>query len=362
MRSRLIQVDEGAQDLGGRYGRGMPVLFGRHEEFAAHQTGRWHPERAERLEAVFAGVEGSPAAQVTVPFEPRRATPEELEIVHDPSYIERIEDHCLSGGGHLDQDTVAVAASFDAALRAAGAGLDAVERLREGEGDVAFLAVRPPGHHALGARAMGFCLFNNVAVTAGSIAARGERVMVLDWDAHHGNGTQEIFFERSDVLYVSLHQFPFYPGTGSLGEVGVGEGLGATVNLPFPAGTQGDAYRLAFDELVAPLAEEFAPDWLLISAGFDAHRADPLTDLGLTAGDFADLTSRALQFVPRGRLVAFLEGGYDLASLALCVGACVATLGGIDYRPEAASRGETTPHTREVIATAGRYHRAAFAR
>ena len=284
------------------------MLFGRHEEFAAHATGQWHPERAERLEAVFAGVECSPAAEVTVSFEPRRATPAELEIVHDPSYIERIEDHCLSGGGHLDQDTVAVPASFDAALRAAGAGLDAVERLRRGEGDFAFLAVRPPGHHALGARAMGFCLFNNVAVTAGSIAASGERVMVLDWDAHHGNGTQEIFFERPDVLYVSLHQFPFYPGTGSLNEVGVGAGMGATVNLPFPAGTQGDAYRLAFDELVAPLAEEFAPEWLLISAGFDAHRADPLTDLGLTAGDFADLTARACNSCRAADLSLFSKG------------------------------------------------------
>ena len=345
-----------------RYGRGMVVLFGRHEEFAAHATGRWHPERAERLEAVFAGVEGSPAAAVIVPFQPRRATRGELEIVHDPSYIERIEDHCLSGGGHLDEDTVAVPASFDAALRAAGAGLDAVERLRNGEGDGAFLAVRPPGHHALGARAMGFCLFNNVAVTAALIAAQGERVMVLDWDAHHGNGTQELFYERSDVLYVSLHQFPFYPGTGSLSETGTGPGKGATVNMPFPAGTGGDAYRLAFDDVVAPLAEEFAPGWLLISAGFDAHRADPLTDLGLTAGDFADLTARAVRLVPRGRLVAFLEGGYDLTSLAASVGACVAALGGVDYRPEPASDGEITEHVREVITTAGRYHRAAFAR
>ena len=345
-----------------RYGRGMAVLLGRHEEFAAHETGSWHPERAERLEAVFAGVADSPAAELVAPFEPRRATRSELEVVHDPLYIERIEDHCLSGGGHLDADTVAMPASFDAALRAAGAGLDAVERLRNGEGDVAFLAVRPPGHHALGARAMGFCLFNNVAVTAASLASRGERVMVLDWDAHHGNGTQEIFYERSDILYVSLHQFPFYPGTGSLSEIGTGLGTGATVNLPFPAGTTGDTYRLAFDDVVAPLAEEFAPTWLLISAGFDAHRADPLTDLGLTAGDFADLTSRAVSLVPKGRLVAFLEGGYDLRSLAFCVGACVSALGGLDYRPEPASRGEISEQAREVVATAGRYHRAGLAR
>jgi len=209
---------------------------------------------------------------------------------------------------------------------------------------------------------MGFCLFNNVAVTAGALAAQGERVMVLDWDAHHGNGTQDIFYEQADVLYVSLHQFPFYPGTGSLSETGSGPGRGATVNLPFPAGTSGDTYRLAFDELVVPLAEEFAPSWLLISAGFDAHRADPLTDLGLSAGDFADLTLRVMRLVPHGRLVAFLEGGYDLRSLAACVGACVAALGGVDYRPEPASRDWITDANRQVIATAGRYHRAALSR
>jgi acetoin utilization deacetylase AcuC-like enzyme len=340
----------------------MVVLLGRHEEFAAHATGHWHPERAERLAAVLAGVDDSPAAEVAVAFQPRRATRQELRIVHDPSYIEQIEGHCLKGGGHLDQDTVAVPASFDAALRAAGAGLDAVERLRNGEGDSAFLAVRPPGHHALGSRAMGFCLFNNVAVAAATIAEQGERVMVLDWDAHHGNGTQDIFYDRAEVLFVSLHQFPFYPGTGSLSETGAGAGKGATVNLPFPAGTTGDAYRLAFDEVVTPLAEEFSPDWLLISAGFDAHRADPLTDLGLSAGDFADLTSKAVRLVPRGRLVAFLEGGYDLKSLSVSVGACVGALGGVDYRPEPASQGEITEAAREVVSTAGRYHRAALPR
>ncbi len=205
---------------------------------------------------------------------------------------------------------------------------------------------------------MGFCLFNNVAVTAAMLAGQGERVMVLDWDAHHGNGTQDIFYDRAEVLYVSLHQFPFYPGTGSLSETGAGPGKGATVNLPFPAGTTGDAYRLAFDEVLTPLAEEFAPSWLLISAGFDAHRADPLTDLGLSAGDFADLTAKAVRLVPPGRLIAFLEGGYDLRSLSICVGACVAALGGVDYRPEPASQGEISEVAREVVATAVRYHRA----
>lgn len=340
----------------------MVVLLGRHEEFSAHETGSWHPERAARLEAVLGGIADSPAADMVVPFEPRRATHDELAVVHERSYIEQIEEHCLGGGGQLDEDTVAAPSSFDAALRAAGAGIDASERLRRGEADSAFLAVRPPGHHALPARAMGFCLFNNVAVTAGQLVARGERVMVLDWDAHHGNGTQEIFYESSEVLYVSLHQFPFYPGTGSVSETGSGAGQGMTVNVPLPRGTAGDAYRLAFDEVIEPAAVEFAPTWLLVSAGFDAHKADPLTDLGLSAGDFADLTSRAVAMVARARLIVFLEGGYNLGPLAMSVGACVAALAGLDYRPEAASSGEITEDVRDVIATVGRLHKAAFSR
>src|SRR5271165_365956 len=227
----------------------MTVLIGTHEQFVEHDTVRWHPERSARLAAVMAGVAGSGIGGSAVPFGPRPATREELVRVHEPRLVEAIEAFCQAGGGDLDPDTVASPGSFDAALRAAGAGIDAADRLRAGEGDAAFLAVRPPGHHALSDRVMGFCLFNNVAVTAGLLAASGERVMVLDWDAHHGNGTQALFYERPDVFYVSLHQYPFYPGTGSISEVGAGPGKGATVNLPFPAGTGGDTYRFAFDEV-----------------------------------------------------------------------------------------------------------------
>ena len=186
---------------------------------------------------------------------------------------------------------------------------------------------------------MGFCLLNNVAVTAAALAARGERVLIVDWDAHHGNGTQDCFYADPRVLYVSMHEFPLYPGTGRLEETGTGAGEGSTVNLPFPAGTTGDAYLAAVDELVVPITEAFAPTWLLVSAGFDAHRADPLTGLGLAAGDYADLTRRLLPLVARGRVVAFLEGGYDLEALALSAGACVAALAGGDYRPEPATGG-----------------------
>ncbi|MHB1988481.1 MAG: histone deacetylase family protein [Acidimicrobiales bacterium] len=315
----------------------MTILLGRHDAFAEHETGPSHPERAARLRAVLAGVAGAAVAEGVVPFEPRPAARHELELVHDAHYIDTLQELCSQGGGRLDADTVVGPASYQAALRAAGAGLDAVERLRGGGTGAAFLALRPPGHHALSSRAMGFCLFNSVAVTAAGIAAGGERVLIVDWDAHHGNGTQTIFWESPEVCYVSLHQYPFYPGTGALDEVGAGPGKGTTVNIPLPSGSTGEAYRRAFDEVVTPVADRHRPDWVLISAGFDAHRDDPLTDLGLSAGDFADLTARSARLAPSGRCVAFLEGGYDLGALELSARACVDALGGVIVRPEPVS-------------------------
>ena len=310
----------------------MAVLLGTHEGFVGHDTGRGHPEGSGRLGAVLRGVADAGLDGDLVAFAPRLATTEELACAHDPEYISFVEQFCRSGGGHLDADTVASEGSWAAARRAAGAGLDAMERLRAGEGQAAFLAVRPPGHHALAGRQMGFCLFNNVAVAAAGALARGERVAIVDWDAHHGNGTQEIFYREPHVLYVSLHQYPFYPGTGSKEEMGDGPGLGSTVNFPFPAGTKGDAYRLAFDEVIGPAIEAFGPDWLFISAGFD-----PITDLGLSAGDFTDLTAIMLGVAPAGRVIAFLEGGYDLEALESSVAACVAGLAGERLVPESAT-------------------------
>ena len=320
--------------------RPVRVLFGTHGSFAQHDEGPRHPESARRLQAITLAAELAGLTEALTAFAPRSATSEELARVHDLSYVDALEEFCRAGGGHLDADTSVVPASFEAAMRAAGSGPDAIERLRAGEADAAFLALRPPGHHARPAQAMGFCLINNVAVAAASLVAAGERVLVLDWDAHHGNGTQEMFYDEHEVLFISMHQYPFYPGTGGLTETGSGEGEGQTINLPFPAGTKGDAYRLAFDEVVVPAAELFAPTWLVVSSGYDAHRADPLTDLGLSAGDFADLTERAVHLVAPGRRLFFLEGGYDLDALGQSAAATLGVLTGAGYRSERATSGE----------------------
>jgi acetoin utilization deacetylase AcuC-like enzyme len=330
------------------------LLVATDPRFAEHDPGRGHPERPVRLDAVGAGLLEAgldPASRTEL--EPRVATRAELERVHRPDYVAQLEAFCARGGGALDPDTAVVSASWAAATLAAGAGLAAVDALRAGAGSAAFCAVRPPGHHAVPGRAMGFCLFNNVAVAAAAVRDTGERVLVVDWDAHHGNGTQDMFWSDPDVMYVSLHEWPLYPGTGRLDDVGAGAGTGTTINFPLPAGATGDVYLAALDEVVAPLAEEFAPDWVFVSAGFDGHRADPLTGLGLGAGDFADLTARVQAFAPPGRVVAFLEGGYDLDALRNSVAATASALVGAAARPEPATAGGPGHH---VVRAAGDLH------
>ena len=311
----------------------MTVLFATHAAYLDHLAGPRHPERPERLQAVLDGMTLAGVHDAITPLAPEAATREDLERVHPVPYLDRIEGICAAGGGRLDADTYASPGSWTAAALAAGAGLTAVRALQAGEGDAAFCAVRPPGHHATRDESMGFCFVNNVAVVAAALADQGERVMIFDYDAHHGNGTQAVFYHDPRVLFVSLHQWPLYPGTGRHTEVGEGAARGTTVNIPVPPGATGDVYLYAFDELVAPVAEKFQPTWVLVSAGFDAHRNDPITELALAAGDYAPLTARALSLVPAGRRLVMLEGGYDLEALTLSSATVLRQLAGVDGAP-----------------------------
>ncbi|HUF97801.1 MAG TPA: histone deacetylase [Ilumatobacter sp.] len=318
-------------------------------EHDAHHTPAWHPERHARLEASVAGVATAGLADAATWKIPRLASVEELALVHGTDYIAAVERLCESGGGEIDGDTSVSSGSFNTARQSAGAVLDALDELRSGATTLAFAAGRPPGHHAVRSQAMGFCLFNNAAIGAASLTARGERVAIVDWDVHHGNGTQDIFYDDPNVLYVSTHESPLYPGTGRMREQGGPMAPGTTCNLPFPAGTAGDTYRAAFDEVVVPLVERFQPDWLIISAGFDAHRSDPLAGLALTADDYADLAQRLVPLVSTGRLLVVLEGGYDTTALERSTGATLSSLLGESYRPEGVSTGTVG---RETIAVA----------
>ena len=316
----------------------MSIIIFADERVAEHRPPRGHPERPERFTAAVAGVENAGFGEAISWREPTAAPTEALMALHDRAHVERIES--LGGTNTMiDGDTHMSPGSLDAARLAAGAGLDAIAALRAGEADSAFCLVRPPGHHATPTTAMGFCLFNNIAVTAQALTEAGDRVAIIDFDAHHGNGTQDAFIDREDVLFISTHEYPQYPGTGAMSERGVGVGAGRTINFPMPSGATGDVYLRAFDEVIEPALEAFGADWILISAGFDAHRADPLTNLGLTSGDYGALTTRIASHADPGRVIAFLEGGYDLDALGLSTAACVGSLLGETFSPEPQSNG-----------------------
>jgi acetoin utilization deacetylase AcuC-like enzyme len=292
-----------------------------------HDGGRFHPEQQGRIFSVMDGVRDlyldDEVEFVTTP----KAELEDLARVHSPQYLSELEAFCNNGGGDIDGDTYAKSDSFTAARRAAGAGLEAIAALERRGGGVAFVPVRPPGHHATRDRAMGFCLINNLAVAAASLTAKGHRVLIVDWDVHHGNGTQAIFWDDPNVLYVSAHQWPLFPGTGRAEEIGGPDALGLTVNIPLPAGATGDVVRCALDEVAQPVIDRFSPDWVLVSCGFDAHRADPLGELALSTGDFAQMARLVRSYTPLpGRLALFLEGGYNAGALRTSTAATLGAL------------------------------------
>jgi acetoin utilization deacetylase AcuC-like enzyme len=285
------------------------------ERFGAHHAPREHPESPERLVAIEEALAsaGVPPRCVTVAARP--ATRAELELAHAPAYLDALERTVGKGGaGWLDPDTFYSDGTWTAALLAAGATVDLALQVSSGELDNGFAFVRPPGHHATRDRAMGFCILNNVAVAAAKLRSLGKRVAIFDWDVHHGNGTEAIFDEEPDVLYCSTHEWPQYPGTGLADYVGTGRGVGATVNVPLPRGTRPDAYLAAYRARIRPAIAAFAPDVILVSAGFDAHVDDPLGGLKLEDETYVTLTRDMLALCPRVAVV--LEGGYNLEVLA----------------------------------------------
>ncbi len=297
-----------------------------------HVTPHGHPERPERLQTILRHLERTGLLQTCPAGRVREATPEELTRVHRIEYLDRLVEFEESGGGPVDPDTWVVPGSLNAALLAAGAAVEAVDYVLGDPNRHAMCFVRPPGHHARPAEPMGFCLFNNIAVAAADAVARHklDRVLIVDFDVHHGNGTQEIFYNDPNVAFFSIHRHPFYPGSGTIGETGTGKGLGLTRNVPVPFGITRHEYHAAFRRSLESLGDRFRPELVLISAGFDAHAEDPIGSLGLESEDFEELTRAIVEVAnthAHGRIVSVLEGGYNLLRLNECVEAHLGALG-----------------------------------
>lgn len=286
-----------------------------HPIYMEHLTGSWHPERPERLAAILQAIEDSSLKGILSRLTPSPCPREHILAVHTERLVNMVESLCGPDIQHIDADTAVSEKSFEAAVFAAGAGIAAADAIMAGEIDNAFCAVRPPGHHAESDRAMGFCLFNNVAIATRYVQqVHGiEKVLIIDWDVHHGNGTQEIFYEDPTVLYFSSHQYPHYPGTGSMEEGGSGKGETFNVNAPLRAGCGDEEYEQVYTKMLSPVADVFKPDFVMVSAGFDGHHEDPLASMRLTEKGYAWLTRMAVEIARKhcqSRLISMLEGGY----------------------------------------------------
>ena len=285
-----------------------------------HQANTYHPESHHRLEVIQQMLQEPGMKGHYVEIQPRLATREELELIHMPRYVQLVAATAERNYAMLDPDTYACSKSYETARLAAGGVMAAVDQVMAGKVDNAFAFIRPPGHHAESSRAMGFCLFNNVAIAA-AYALREhkvQRVLIIDWDLHHGNGTQHSFYERADVLYFSTHQFPYYPGTGGVNEVGNGNGNGFTVNVPLAPGPGDGEYANIFEEILEPISLEYQPGLIFVSAGFDIYYQDPLGGMQVTPAGFANLAKIVLEFAEKacgGKVVFLLEGGYHLEGL-----------------------------------------------
>ena len=311
----------------------MTTAIIHHPVFREHDTGPGHPETSSRYQVVMDALRGDAVLwSGLVEVQARVAARGDLQAAHSPQLYKHVERVVSEGLGYLDADTTVSLRSFDAARHAAGAPCQAIDLIMKGEINNAFVPARPPGHHATEERAMGFCLFNNVAVAARYAQQnypQVERVAVIDWDVHHGNGTQGIFYDDPSVYFFSSHQYPWYPGTGSRGEKGMGRGLGYTLNLPLRAATPAEQQKRAFEAALDEMAASFSPDLIIISAGFDSHLGDPLGQLLLKDEDFVAMTRALKQWAAsscKGRLVSCLEGGYNLETLGETVRAHVEEL------------------------------------
>lgn len=299
-------------------------------EFLKHSPGEGHPERPERLQVLLDLAEELDSARFQV-LPPRAASRAEIELCHDPDYVELVESTAGVGRHALDGDTITSRDSFAVGLLATGGFLNVLDSIAAREHKNGFAMVRPPGHHALRRRAMGFCLFNTIAIGARYLkSAHGaNRVAIIDWDVHHGNGTQDAFYEDPSVLFISTHQYPFYPGTGGIKETGAQQGAGYTLNVPLPAGCGDAEYLRVFRDIVNPALARFTPEWILVSAGFDPHRRDPLAGMNVTESGFSMMSRALLQAAEKycgGRIAYLLEGGYDLAALKASVAGVLQTM------------------------------------